>query len=296
MAGRSAYFVTSDGYIHEADAATGTERWQARANRTTPAVADGILYYVWKSVLYAVDVKTKQPRWQFPAGQYVDIKSSPAVVQGAIYFGSDDGYLYALDAATGRLRWKVKADDDVTSAPAVGDGIVYFTAATNIRQAPDYIVPENHLYAVDTASGHLLWRFQGDGEAFAPVVANGVVYCISRASTAEPLATTGPASGSVYALDARTGRPLWRYSPNDGLDDVVRPVVADGMLYIPSVGHALHAVDLQTHQERWSFKAGDSVYGTAIAGQTIYFDDGTLLDAVDTQTGRALGRSRRTAA
>jgi FOG: WD40-like repeat len=47
------------------------------------------------------------------------------VADGAVYFGSGDGNLYALDAATGDLRWKFKTGDVVHASPAFVNGVVF---------------------------------------------------------------------------------------------------------------------------------------------------------------------------
>ncbi len=52
--------------------------------------------------------------------------SSPAVAGGLVYFGSNDTYLYALDAGSGALKWKFQTGNYVTSSPAVSDGVIYF--------------------------------------------------------------------------------------------------------------------------------------------------------------------------
>ena len=51
--------------------------------------------------------------------------SSPAVVDGVVYVGSNDDYVYALDARSGELRWRYETGGDVDSSPAVVDGVVY---------------------------------------------------------------------------------------------------------------------------------------------------------------------------
>ena len=61
--------------------------------------------------------------WRFQTGGNVD--SSPAVVDGVVYIGSGDEYVYALDAATGKQDWRFQTGGYVLSPPAVMDGVVY---------------------------------------------------------------------------------------------------------------------------------------------------------------------------
>ena len=53
------------------------------------------------------------------------VTSSPAVTEGAVYFGSVDGAVYSLNATTGSLRWRFQTDGPVTSSPTIVDGVVY---------------------------------------------------------------------------------------------------------------------------------------------------------------------------
>ena len=62
--------------------------------------------------------------WEFRTDD--GVWSSPAVLDGVVYFGSFDGYLYAVDINTGQEQWKFKTDAGVFSSPAVSDGVVYF--------------------------------------------------------------------------------------------------------------------------------------------------------------------------
>ncbi len=67
--------------------------------------------------------KNNQTLWTYTTGDA--IKTSPAVADGLVYFGSDDGYVYALNAASGSLVWKYNTYGPVQSSPAVVDGVVY---------------------------------------------------------------------------------------------------------------------------------------------------------------------------
>ena len=120
-------------------------------------------------------------RWTYTTGSYVDTR--PAVAGGTVYAGSDDGTVYALDTATGGLRWAYTAGDSV-SDPAVAGGTVYVGSL-------DFKV-----YALDAATGALRWAYTtGSYVLSSPAVAGGTVY-------------VGSDYGKVYALDAATGLSL----------------------------------------------------------------------------------------
>src|SRR5690606_20521633 len=55
--------------------------------------------------------------WLFKAGGAIN--SSPVVVKGAVYFGSDDGYLYAVNAADGKRLWRFKTGGKVQTSPVI---------------------------------------------------------------------------------------------------------------------------------------------------------------------------------
>src|ERR1700749_2028926 len=61
-----------------------------------------------------------KPKWHFQT--HGRIRSTAALVDGIVYFGSDDGYLYALKFADGTLVWRLKTDGAVSSSPAVAKG------------------------------------------------------------------------------------------------------------------------------------------------------------------------------
>ena len=113
--------------------------------------------------------------------------SSATVIAGVAYVGSADDYIYALDAPSGEVRWRIQTGNEVCSTPAVADGVVYVGSR------------DHHVYALDAASGLVLWRFEtGDEVWSSPAVADGVVYVGSR-------------DHYVYALDAERGALLWRH-------------------------------------------------------------------------------------
>lgn len=124
-------------------------------------------------------------KWSYRTGGY--ITSSPAVVNGIVYVGSEDGSLYALDAASGRKQWSYRTESSLggflKSSPAVVKGVVYVGSF-------DY-----SLYALDAASGRKQWSYQtGYYVASSPTVVKGVVYVGSDDHSLYALALPGTTS------------------------------------------------------------------------------------------------------
>lgn len=158
-------------------------------------------------------------RWTFnppgPHDHFDSIFSQPIVSQGRIYFGSWDGYEYALNRS-GRTIWKTYLGRTVVYdaptgcvPPEAGVSSTPTIATVNVDGAPQQVMyvggGEPYLYALDAGTGDVLWRTQlGDiGEAYlwdSPAVWNGSVY-IGIPSFGD----CPEIQGQVFKLDAVTG-------------------------------------------------------------------------------------------
>jgi len=200
--------------------------------------------------------------------------SSPVVVEGAVYFGSGDGHLYALDRASGDVRWKFQTGDVVHASPAYAGGTLYFGSW------------DSYFYAVDAATGKERWRFHGGEDPFihnqvgfqsSPVVANGVVL-------------TGCRDSNVYALDAGTGAEKWRFN-NGGSWVISSPAVAGSkVLFATSDSSLFHAVDAVSGKPVYQQDTKAYVFSSpSVAGDVVYFGVlNGILEARDLNTGELL--------
>jgi eukaryotic-like serine/threonine-protein kinase len=250
------YFGGDDGNVYAVDAETGRQNWKRATGGpvpATPAVADGVVYVgSYDGKFYAFEAHTGQLKWKFKtagerrfeargihgfqpkmqtiADPFDVFLSSPVVAGSAVYFGSGDGNVYAVDTATGEQRWKFKTGDVVHSSPAFADGTLFFGSW------------DSYFYAVDAATGKERWRFHGGeddlihnqvGFQSSPAVANGVVY-------------TGCRDSNLYAIDAATGKEKWRF--NNELSWVISsPAVVQGKVFFATSDSSLyHVLDAAT--------------------------------------------------
>ena len=88
---------------------------------------------------------TGQLLWKYTTGGLID--SSPAVSDGVVYIGSNDGNVYALNAATGAQVWSFTTGGIVYSSPAVVSGVVYIGSY------------DGNVYALNAATGAQMWSF-----------------------------------------------------------------------------------------------------------------------------------------
>src|SRR5262249_2971773 len=179
-----------------------------------------------------------EPAAEMMADPFDVYLSSPAVENGVVYFGSGDGNVYAIDAASGALKWKFKTGDVVHASPALADGTLYIGSW------------DSYFYAIDAATGREKWRFKtGEdhkiynqvGLQSAAVVDNGVVYFGCRDS-------------KVYAVDAATGKERWSFS-NKGSWVIAMPIIKAGTLYfLTSDSGMFQALDAGTGNPLYSLK------------------------------------------
>jgi outer membrane protein assembly factor BamB len=77
----------------------------------------------YENVVSTTNVSQLTLDWSSPTGG--SGVSPPAVVNNVVYFGSDNHYLYALDAKTGAKLWSSLTGSPIISSPAVANGVVY---------------------------------------------------------------------------------------------------------------------------------------------------------------------------
>ena len=90
---------------------------------SSAAITDSNAYLGVQNNMVSIDLSGHKVAWTFPAEDIVS--SSPVVTGGAVFFGSYDGHVYALNSATGEKLWDYTTGEKITSSPAVADGVLY---------------------------------------------------------------------------------------------------------------------------------------------------------------------------
>ncbi|MEM2374396.1 MAG: PQQ-binding-like beta-propeller repeat protein [Thermoproteota archaeon] len=211
---------------------------------------------------------------------------------GTIYFGTDNGYLYALNP-DGKLKWKYEAGGYAT-LPAIGsDGTIYFGSGKYLYAiSPDRTLKwryetegqvasfptissdgtiyfggmDNHTYALNP-DGTLKWKYRTEHWVITPIAIgfDGTVYFNSL-------------DGYLYALNP-DGKLKWKYEIGPCFWSF--PAIgSDGTIYTASSDNCLLALN-PDGMLKWKYEAGGDVTPPAIGSDgTIYFGSGKYLYAI----------------
>jgi outer membrane protein assembly factor BamB len=242
-----------------------------------PAVAYGNLYFANSlGSLHAVKITRVREQWVYRTGRCT--AATPAVAGHLVYMSflnkppcnatrsGLDGEVVALDADTGKVRWKVKTAP-TESSPLVAGGLVY---------VGDW---SGKVYALNAKSGRVVWTYQTGDK-----VKDGMAYAGGRVFF-------GSYDTHVYALNARTGKLVWKTGAQQRLGATgtfySTPAVAYGRVYIGATDGKMYSFGATSGKLRWSHGTGSYVYASpAVWNRTVYAGsyDGTFY-AFDAATG-----------
>ena len=206
----------------------------------------------------AGDEQVKLPlkeSWTFQTGGRV--RSSGAIVGDIVYIGSADGNVYALDAQTGEKRWAFRTGAEVYSSPAVANGLVFVGSR------------DGRIYALDAETGAAKWTHQvGRPVRASGVVVDSVLY-IGSGEVPHERGLFEQTRPNLWALDVETGEVEWQYNCG-GIWS--RPAVADGVVYIATLGANISAVSARTGEEKWSVhtQAGPFWASPVLSGRSLF--------------------------
>ncbi len=210
-----------------------------------------------KKNLFQPDVFLKKWKFLSPNPSYFHRvpKSAPVIDDKKVYFGSDSGFMWALDQETGKEVWKFRIyglgiqGKTIFSSPAIHNSILYFGAY------------DGNFYALDTETGKKKWVYMdADWIGSSPAIAAdlNLVYVGLEFGLWNK-------KGGIVALDTTTGKKKWEYvdmpqytHSSPAYSSKYRLVVVgsnDGILY---------SFDAKNGKLLWKFQTGGEIKGSSV--------------------------------
>ncbi len=172
------------------------------------------------------NLKTGARIWKFETED--QIHSSPASFGEQIFFGCDDGYLYALSKKDARLNWKFKTAAAIQSTPTIKNGTVFFGSN------------DHFFYAVESNSGQLKWKFKTNGQIFHAAAAN------------DSLIIFGSTDAFIYCLNQFSGKLVWKFQANSVVSTC--PLIVNDLVFFGSLDRFYYALEISTGKEKWKYQ------------------------------------------
>lgn len=279
---KTAYVANNSGRLFALDVRTGKVRWSFRGRRCTassPALAEETVFQTYLN----------RPPCNAQGGQGLDgevvaldartgkvrwrrsigpSESSPVVAHGLVYVGDWRGTVHALNARTGRTRWTFTTDDEVKAGATIAGRRLYIGSY------------DGRVYALDALTGRELWRASAQGRLggtgnfySTPAAAYGRVY-------------VGNTDGKVYSYGATSGTLRW--SQSTGSFVYSSPAVWKLRVYAGSHDRHLYCLDAATGAVKWRFRANGEISGSpTVINERVYFSTVTGRTYVlDARTGK----------
>jgi len=249
--------------------------------------------------LSASDVPNLELRWAFAFPDASQARTKPTVIGGDILVGDQYGHVYAIEAASGCVRWTFAADTGIRGAILVGDN----EHGDALAWFVDF---RTSVYALDLSDGSVVWKNRvgrhpeasntgsptlHDGRLFVPVSVMEVAVAM------DPTYECCTASGAVAALDASSGELIWYHrvikeEPVESGKNAIgtrlfapsgAPVWSSptvdakrGLVYVgtgenftrptTSTSDSILAIDIETGKTAWSFQALEADAWTMACG------------------------------
>jgi outer membrane protein assembly factor BamB len=217
------FFGSDDGKVYAINSVNGRKIWETEIGapvRSRPFVTNDLVIVGAESGELVALSLSGQRKWTyrskkgFISGPLVETK------ENVCYIGSQDGFLYALDATSGFNVWRFRTNGPVFSSPALRGNLVYAGSA------------DGYLYAVNTQSGKEKWKFKTE----KPIIGSPVVH--------QTNVYFGSTDEKLYCVDAESGKEKWHFKTSGAI--VAAPLIVGDLVLVGSLDNTLYALPLVT--------------------------------------------------
>lgn len=182
-------FGNYDGVFHAVDVNTGQLIWKFMCNSPTGGcklVDDVLVLPCIKNTIYGLSSEGKQ-LWKTMTEENIPPNIFGPPWKGHVFVGTRGKVIMALEAKSGRIKWKFPTQEMSFSYYAVDNDIIYFGSC------------DGNIYAIDAETGKEIWSYQTTG----PNVSAGIVH--------GGRLFIGSWDCHVYCLDKKTGQLIWKF-------------------------------------------------------------------------------------
>src|SRR5215469_14956319 len=241
--------------------------------------------------LTAADVPRLRVRWAFAFPDTFVANAQPSITGGRLFVASANRHVYSLDARSGCQYWSFEAEAPVRTAMTV------VTIGDRPRHVAFFGDQRANAYAVDASNGELLWKVHADehrrakmvgsptyydGRVFVPVTAG------EEGAAIDPKYECCTARGSLLALDAATGRQIWKTYTVPETPKIVGHNKLGTAIYGPSGASIWSAPTVDPDKKLLYASTGDNFSGPVT-------ENSDAVVAFDMQTGRIVWSRQLTA-
>ncbi len=249
------YIGSEDGQLYCLNLSNGEKYWNFSTGSngifSSPAFSNGKVFVgnIGTDQLWCLNASTGVPIWNF---SWIDsgkgMYSSPTVVGGYVYFGTDSSKVFCLPEndpnsdgmiSAAEITWQYTTTDMVWSTPAVVGNLVFIGVGDGLA------LGTNSVICLNKANGGLVWSYNDGGNVLdvigSPAVEGGFVYVASS-------------KRNLYKLNAGTGAQVWRKGLGPGGVAWGSPAVGYGRVFIGVDSNKLTCFDLAGNKI-WTYTA-----------------------------------------
>ncbi len=223
---------------------------------------------IWEKSILADFINEKGERIftdQLSGGTFY--QSKPTAAGGNLVFGTPSGFLYSVDADTGKENWKFEMGGAISVGAALADGKVYAGQQGG----------ERFFYCLDAETGELVWK---------QTVPGGWVW--GSATVDDGLVYVPTVNGYAVCLDGETGHIIWMYPTAKSVP--AEPAIDGDLVYFGSWSKSLYAFNKKTGEIVWKENGIGLDSGTLIAenGKIYLPNHNNMFTYFDAKTGELL--------
>ena len=232
---------------------------------------------IWEQTIYRKSRESKLSNGYglFAATISSKVSGGLSVAYNTVFFGTEDGLVYALNESDGSIKWTTQVPSEVVAEPAIDSGIVVVNTVSGT------------LVGLDAETGEIKWQNESD---VPPLSLRG----ISAPAASAGGAIVGLANGRLRVSILDSGLTAWEQviakpAGATELERIVdidsKPLIFGGILYVVSYGGSLAAVELRSGNVVWNREYASYRNVTLDGNRLFVTDNNSNVYAIDRRNG-----------